>query len=106
MSTENLETIMNHNNLEKYTNANGKEIKTTNGIGTEQYVEADNIADWLVEKLCSPNSRKFYCKVAYKLTRPKITELLAEAQEKSKTTPAQYFTFLANKELTKSNRLY
>lgn len=62
--------------------------------------EADQIAEWLVEKLCSPGSRSFYCKVAYKMTLPEIHSLLATALEKGHD-PAKYFTFLANLQIRK-----
>lgn len=77
-------------------NANVNAKNLNNNIGIE---EADSISNWLAEKLNSPQSREFYCKVAYTLSKPKIHELLSKSLEKSKTTPARYFSFLASIEM-------
>ncbi len=91
--------------LSNYTQKNNVNVSlnNNNNVNVSQSIkEADRIADWLEEKLCSPQSRPFYCKVAYSLNEPKIHQLLATAQERTKTTPARYFTFLANLEMNKN----
>ena len=64
---------------------------------------ADRIADWLAEKLDSPRSREYYCKVAYNLAESKIQELLEIAVEKGRH-PAKYFSYLTKREIRRTNR--
>lgn len=67
----------------------------SNGIAPSK-VEA--CADWLVEQLSAPNSRRFYCLVAMRLDEPTIVYLLEKALRES-PTPARLFGYLTQKEM-------
>lgn len=56
------------------------------------------VANHLVEKLHSPQSWEFYCKVAYALDQPTINRLLATAIEKGRN-PGGLFNYLSRKEM-------
>lgn len=58
----------------------------------------DNIANQLVENFNSPNSRAFYCKVAYKLPENKIWANVESANRGR--SPVKLFTWLCNRDMS------
>lgn len=81
------------NVLQKY-NDNEKKI-INNNVNV-----IDSKADYLVTKLNNPDSRRYYCKVAQKLTEADIARNLEIAL--SGRNPQRYFTWLCNRQLTDS----
>lgn len=61
--------------------------------------KVDYIADRLVDKFHSPDSREFYCLVAWKLPQATIDRLVVTATEKGKN-PGKLFNYLARKEIS------
>lgn len=71
--------------------------KTNNDNVIERAKGVEAIANQLVEKFGSPESRPFYCKVAYALPENKIW-LNYEAAQKGRS-PARLFNFLCRKDM-------
>jgi hypothetical protein len=86
--THNIEPVIN-----KETNGNVDRISPE---------EADRIADELVEKFGSSESRAFYCKAAYALTELEIEELAKTAQEKGHS-PGALFNYLVSRRMREIN---
>ncbi len=59
--------------------------------------DADRIAAWLVDAFKSPVSYKFYCKVAYCISEPRIQELFVQSQQGN--NPGGLFNYLCSKEI-------
>lgn len=67
-----------------------------NGRGEEQ----DQVADWLCQQFNNPGYRKFYCKVAYKIRKSRIIELVSTAKEDGKDGGSKLFSYLVSKEMS------
>lgn len=59
----------------------------------------DNIADHLVEKFKSPQSRDFFCKCAWKLSEDEIWTNYEKAQKKGVNSPLKLFIYLCQLEM-------
>lgn len=65
-------------------------------------LEVDKIADWLVEKMCNPKSRPYYCKVARLLPRNTL-ERFANTENEIGKHSGKLFTFLCEQEIRRKN---
>lgn len=88
---EQVNTIIKKNNV----NDNVKINKSNN----EQCNNVEAIASQLCEKFESPDSWKFYCKIAYKLPEYMIWGLYEQAL--TGTNPAGLFNWLCRKEMNR-----
>ena len=71
--------------------------KTNNDNGIDRAKSVEMIAEQLVDKFKSPESRAFYCKVAYLLPENRIWLNYESAQKGN--SPARLFNFLCRKEM-------
>lgn len=85
-------------------------LNDTNGINDtgenftqDRRRETDDIADYLVSQFSSPQSRKFYCKVAYNLPLDQIQNMVSIAKADAKKNPGGYFNVMARKEMGEIN---
>lgn len=60
--------------------------------------DADRIAAWLVDAFKSPVSHRFYCKIAYNISEPRIQELFVQAQLGK--NPGGLFNYLCSREMS------
>lgn len=71
--------------------------KKNNDNVIDRAKSVESIANQLVDKFSSPESRPFYCKVAYSLPENKIWLNYESAQKGN--SPARLFNFLCRKDM-------
>lgn len=89
----------NDTNDVKQKNTNGSNDTNGEKYTLEQYKKADAVADELVQTFGAPQSRKFFCKVAYALPYKRIMQLASIARCDAKTNPGGYFNVIARREM-------
>lgn len=62
---------------------------------------ADQMADWLVEKLEAPYCRQYFCKIAYHLTYEQIASALVSATMPTVKSPIKYFNAVTKRLMIK-----
>lgn len=63
--------------------------------------QADQMADWLVDKLEAPYCRQYFCKVAYHLTYEQIASALVSATMPTVKSPIKYFNCITKRLMIK-----
>lgn len=80
---------------------NVNESKTLNNNVNDNVAHVDYIADKLVAALNNPDSRPYYCKVAWKLPEARIWFNLELALSAGRV-PKNYFSWLCTREMRSS----
>lgn len=94
MSTNNVNNV---NNGKLTTLTNNVTMVEREPVDKSVVAKADGIASVLVEKLRSPESYKFYCKVAYKLPESRIWQNYESAMKGK--NPGGLFNWLCRKDM-------
>ena len=90
---------MSDNNVNE--NVNVVSTSNYNHINNDKYARAkkvEEIADQLVAKYRNPDSRDFYCKVAWRLSEARIWQHYESTMKVKKGSPAKLFTWLCKRD--------
>lgn len=99
LSQTNDNGIKNKKNQEHNVNDNGKDTTAVNSKNDRAYADVDLMADDLVRTFGSERSRRFYCKVLWKLGRERTQRLVSIATADGTRNPGGLFNVLARREL-------
>lgn len=69
--------------------------------GQARISHADQMADWLVDKLKAPYCRQYFCKCAYHLTYEQIASALVSATMPTVKSPIKYFNAVTKRLMIK-----